>query len=902
MSRFDGIRRALRVHFGVKGVRRAIDDEIAFHLDTRVRALREGGLSENEARETALREFGDVAAARDDLEAIDRRSTRRRARLEWMADIRRDIIVGVRSLRRQPVLTLAILITLALGIGANAAIFTVMQAALLAPLPYDRGEQLVHLWETRAAENDRTEYSYPNFVDVAAGVRALSHVEGYDPTNVIVRGSEGPLMIQGGRVTAGFLTMLGVAPTLGRTFVAGEDAPGAPRVVVLSDAFWRGQFGGDRAVVGRSLTIDNQAHEIVGVLPAQFHFAPIGTVEVWMPINQSAETRAERFNHWLNVVARLRDGTTDERANAELATVMRRLATEHPQTNAGRGGVAVPLRDEIVGNVRPLLLVVTGAVTLVLLIACANVAGLLLARSLARTRELAIRTALGASRWRLVRQLITESVMLSVVGGALAIWVAGAGANLLVATIPDAMRSGMPYWTTDIGTSFRTASYSMAIALASGLAFGLIPALSGSRTSLRDVLRRGGRGVAGGGARLRDAIVAGEIALTIVLLVGTGLLVRSLDRLLRADTGFDAEQVMTARIALAGPRYATDAARRTFFEDVLERVRAVPGVRVVGAVSQLPLNGGGTNTFRVIGAPEPPASGAARGDDSRCCWRLFRGASHPSGGRPPIHRPRRLRIEAGDHDERVVGPETLRRDERRRGARAVLRVPGAGLGGDRRRGRREDGAARCERTAHDLLRPAAGAGEPDVARHPRWVSAVVERGQFLQAEHDYRCCSRGGGGVRSDGSGVPGSDDVGAGDALTGSVCSTLPAVARRTVCGDGAGAGGGRPVRRDLVRGGAADARIRRPYGVRRLARRDSRCCSAPGRASSPGPDCSIGVPGALALTRLMRGMLYGVGPSDPLTYVAASAVLVTVALLASWVPARRATRIQPTVALTAE
>ena len=901
MSRFDGIRRALRVHFGVKGVRRAIDDEIAFHLDTRVRALREGGLSENEARETALREFGDVAAARDELEAIDQRSTRRRARLEWLADIRRDIIVGARSLRRQPILTLAILITLALGIGANAAIFTVMQAALLAPLPYDRGEQLVHLWETRAAENDRTEYSYPNFVDVAAGMRALSHVEGYDPTNVIVRGSEGPMMIQGGRVTAGFLTMLGVAPTLGRTFIVGEDAPGASRVVVLSDAFWRGQFGGDRAVVGRSLTIDNQPHEIVGVLPAQFHFAPIGTVDVWMPINQSAETRGERFNHWLNVVARLRDGTTHERANAELATVMRRLATEHPRTNAGRGGVAVPLRDQIVGDVRPLLLVVTGAVTLVLLIACANVAGLLLARSLARTRELAIRTALGASRWRLVRHLITESVMLSVVGGALAIWIAGAGANLLVATIPDAMRSGMPYWTTDIGTSFRTASYSMAIALASGLAFGLIPALSGSRTSLGDVLRRGGRGVAGGGARLRDALVAGEIALTIVLLVGTGLLVRSLEQLLRANTGFDAEQVMTARIALAGPRYATDAARRTFFEDVLERVRAVPGVRVVGAVSQLPLNGGGSNTFRVTGAPEPPASARPEATLRAVAGDYFAAL--------------RIRVVEGrqftTHDDSGSKPVIMMNESLARKLFGATSAVGArvrfyafpeqdweviGVVGDVRTGRLDVNApptiyyaqlqapenrmslairvgCPLSSSAVNSCRPSAitGAVRAAVAASDRTVPVYqvatmaeqVTRSPAVFARR-YPLLLVG----------------LFAATALVLAVVGLYGvisyAVAQRTREFGLRMALGASP-------GAIRDAVLRRGVVV-------------------AGTGLLIGVPGALALTRLMRGMLYGVGPSDPLTYVAACAVLVAVALLASWVPARRATRIQPTVALTAE
>ena len=606
MARFDGIRRALRVHFGARGVRRAIDDEIAFHLDARATDLVARGLSERDARDLALREFGDLTDARRDLEAIDRRRVTRSARREWLADIWRDTVVSVRSLARQPVLSLAILITLALGIGANAAIVTVMQAALLAPLPYAEPSRLVHLWQTRAIENERSEFSYPDFVDVRAGVRALSQVEGYDPTNVTVRAADGPTRLQGGRVTAGFFAMLGVKPALGRTFAPGDDAPAAPRIVVLSDGLWRRLFAADPTVVGRTLAIDGSPYEIVGVLPERFHFAPIGVTDLWVPIDRSAETRAERVDHWLNIVARLADGASAPAASRELASVMRRLAADHPATNAGRGAVAVPLREEVVGDIRPLLLLLTGAVTLVLLIACANVAGLLLARSLARSREMAVRTALGATRWRLVRLLTTESMLLAVGGGALAMWLAGAGANLLIAMIPEGARSGLPFWPPGGGFGARTALHSMGVAVGSGLVFGLVPALSASRVSVGDVLRLGGRSITGGGARLRDALVAAEIALTIILLVGTGLLVRSLGQLMRVDPGFDPEHVMTARIALAGPRYASDASRRAFFTNVLERVRAEPGVQAAGAVSNLPLAGGGTNTFRVIGVAEPP--------------------------------------------------------------------------------------------------------------------------------------------------------------------------------------------------------------------------------------------------------------------------------------------------------
>src|SRR5687767_4802404 len=242
MSRFEGLRRAFRVHFGSRGVRRAVDDEIAFHVDSRVEELRRRGYDEADARELALREFGDVGDARRELTAIDRRTAGRRARAEGWGDLQRDVVLAVRGMRSQPVVTAAIIITLALGIGANAAIFTVVEAALLAPLPYGRPDRLVHVWQTRIVANERTEASYPDFVDWRASVRTLSQIEGYDPTNITVSGTDSPAMVQGGRVTAGFFALLGVTPILGRTFVSGDDVPDAPRIAVLSNGFWSRQF------------------------------------------------------------------------------------------------------------------------------------------------------------------------------------------------------------------------------------------------------------------------------------------------------------------------------------------------------------------------------------------------------------------------------------------------------------------------------------------------------------------------------------------------------------------------------------------------------------------------------------------------------------------------------------
>jgi predicted permease len=899
MGNFDGIRRAVRVRFGVRDVNRAVSDEIEFHLDARVQDLMNRGVPQAEARATALREFGDVGAAQTELAQIDRRAAGRFARAEWWGDLRRDVSLSVRALSRQPILTAAILITLALGIGANAAIFTVVQAALLAPLPYDRPDRLVHLWQTRSPENDRTEASYPDFLDWRASTRTLARLEGFDPTNVTIGGQDAPTRIQGGRVTTGFFTMLGVNASIGRVFVDGEDAPDAPRIVLLSDGFWRRQFGADRRVLGRTLTIDNTPYEIVGVLPERFHFAPIGVTDVWVPLDRSPETRAQRFNHWLNVVGRLRDGVTIDAAGRDLAAVMRRLASEYPQTNSGRSAIAVPLRDEIIGNVRPLLLVLSGAVTLVLVIACANVAGLLLARSLSRSRELAIRTALGACRGRLVRQLLTESMVLAVVGGALAVWIASGGARVLIAAIPEGTRSGMPYWE-NVELDTTTLVYTMGVALVTGLLFGLVPALTASRASAADLLRRGGRGVAGGRSRLRDVLVAGEIALTIVLLVGTGLLVRSLSELLGVNPGFDAGQVMTARIALAGPRYSDDASLRRFFSDVIARVAAAPGVRAVGAVSNLPLNGGGTNTFRVSGLPEPSPSNRPEATMRAVAGDYFNAM--------------RIRLVDGrgftPRDDSTASPAIIINESLAKQLLGSRRAVGArfrfyafpeqewevvGVVADVKTGRLDATAPPTvyysqlqapENRLSLAIRLACALDAGSGSCSPASVAAVVRRA-VAESDPDVPVYA-----VATMEQQLVDSPAVFARRyplLLVGLFAATALILAVVGLYG----------VISYSVAQRTREFGIRTALGASPSAIRGAVLRRA---AFVAGAGVAVGAPAALAASGVMRGMLYGVKAADPLTYVGACALLGAVALVASWVPARRATRIEPTVALRAD
>ena len=707
-------------------------------------------------------------------------------------------------------------------------------------------------------------------------------------------------MIQGGRVTAGFFAVLGIRPALGRLFLHGEDSPGAPPIVVLSDGFWRRRYGGDRTVIGRSLAIDGAAYEIVGVLPRGFHFAPIGVADVWLPINRSEQARTARNARWLNLIARLRDGSTSAGAELELAATMRRLAESYPSTNAGRSGIVVPLRDEVVGDVRPLLLVLTGAVMLVLVIACANVAGLLLARTIARSRELAVRAALGASRWRLVRQILTESVVLSLGGGALAAWVASAGADLLISAIPEATRSGMPFWTDGAGSGARTALYSMVVALIAGLAFGLIPALSASRASVGDMLRRGGRGVAGGHSRLRDVLVVGEIALTIVLLAGTGLLMRSLDRLMRVDAGFEAERVVTARVALAGPRYASNESRRRFFADVLDRVRVVPGVQAVGAVSNLPLSGGGTNRFLVVGAPEPPAS-QQYGAAPRVVAGDYFGAMH-------------IRLLEGrrfaPRDDTTSAPVVILNALLARQLFGTGAAVGArlrfyafpqqewqviGVVGDVKTARLDEAVsptiyysqAQTPQNRMSLaIRVACAPGRGERSCSPTSIVGVV---QHAVAALD---------------PGVP----VYAAGTMEQQVLDSPAVFARRyplLLIGLFAAIAltlavvGLYGVISYAVTQRTREFGVRMALGAPAGAIRNAVLRRA---AVVAGIGVAIGVPGALSLSSALRGMLYGVGPTDPVTYLGACVVLVSVAMIASWIPAHRATRIRPAVALHAE
>jgi putative ABC transport system permease protein len=499
-----------------------------------------------------------------------------------------------------------VLLTLALGIGSNAAIFSVVDAVLLRPLPYERSDRLVTLWETIDSKvESRSEASYPDYLDWRARSKVFSDMGGYHGAGFVF-GAAQPITVSGAKVTANFFDLLGVHPVLGRTFSPGEDAVGAPRVVLLTYGFWERQFGGDHTVLGRSVTLNGAPYTVVGVLPNHFQLAgrQVGA-ELITPIDRGQPWREARGNHWINIVARMKDGATMDNVRQDMSSVMAALAREYPRSNAGRGSQVVALQDEMVGSVRPILLLLYGAVVVVLLVACVNVANLLLMRGADRQREIAVRIALGAGKARLVRQLLTESVLLSVCGGLLGLLVAQAGVHSLLGLIPASQARTIPALAT-AGLSLRAVAYAMIVSLIAGVGFGIVPALRMTKAALNAALKNAGRGAIGGGSRLRDTLVVSELALTVVLMSGALLFGRSLLRLLSIDPGFRADQIITATVVLPGNQYPDARSLISVFQRYTDRLRALPGVDGVGLTSKLPLDYGNSMGFSIAGQPEPP--------------------------------------------------------------------------------------------------------------------------------------------------------------------------------------------------------------------------------------------------------------------------------------------------------
>jgi putative ABC transport system permease protein len=526
-----------------------------------------------------------------------------------METLLQDVRYSVRTLVKSPGFTAVAVLALALGIGANTAVFTVVDAALLRPLPYDEPDRLVHLWETKLQDQfSQHEASYPDFLDWQENTRSFEGLAGYmDGGSVTLAGRDEPERIKATVVTPNFFDLLGAAPILGRTFQPEDAQRGAEPTVVLSYGLWQRHFGGDPGALGQTLAFNGTSYRVVGVLPAGFRFAKVGEVEAWGALVPSERQLARRNLYWLKIIARLAPDVTLEQAQAEMSREAGRLASEYPDSHTGIDIAVVPLHDEIVGRAKPILIALLGAVAFVLLIACANVANLLLARSAARQKEIAVRAALGAGRRRIARQLLTESFVLARAGGAAGLLLARWGVDLLVAAVPGSLISSMPY-LRDLAIDWTALGFTLAVSVATGLVFGLAPAVQVSKPDLLEALKEGGRAVPGPGrSRLRNALVVSEIALALVLLVGAGLMAESFARMMQVDPGFDPENVLAVQVPLASEKYSEPNHVHAFHRQLRERLEALPGVKGVGLVDLVPIAGGGGNTgsFSVKGRPAP---------------------------------------------------------------------------------------------------------------------------------------------------------------------------------------------------------------------------------------------------------------------------------------------------------
>lgn len=495
-----------------------------------------------------------------------------------------DLRHAARGLAKQPAFTAIVVLTLALGIGANCAIFSVVNAVLLRPLPYANPEELVAVYEERVSlARERGHVSPPDFIDWRAQNAVFKNIAAYTPASLNRTDGDEPERLVGALVSADLFPALGVSAAVGRTFVPEEDRPNAERVAVIGHELWQKRFGADRSVVGKAVTLNANSYEVIGVMPRGFEF-PDKNTEVWLPLAIDPVT-GNRAMHSLKVVARLKDGVTLQRAEAEMRTIASRLEQVH-EVNTGHSVNLFPLHSEVVGPVRAPLLILIGAVAFVLLIACVNVANLLLVRAAARQKEIAIRTALGASRSRIVRQFLAESLLLSLLGGAVGLLLATWGTDLLVAISPaDTPR------LSEISTDRTVLVFTLLVSLLPGLAFGLLPALQFCRPAISEGLKEGGRTGASDASsgRIRSGLVVTEVALALVLLVGAGLLLKSFIRLRETNPGLDPKGVLTAQVLLPRAKYREPQQQAAFTRDVIERLQALPGVQLAGATVSLPL-------------------------------------------------------------------------------------------------------------------------------------------------------------------------------------------------------------------------------------------------------------------------------------------------------------------------
>jgi putative ABC transport system permease protein len=588
----------LRDLFRRKQIDRDIEEEVRFHLEMRAEENLARGMTPEEAMLDARRRFGHPAQIKEichDIRGVG-----------FMETLWQDLRFGVRVLWKNPGFTIVAVLTLALGIGANTAIFSIVNAVVLRPLPFkDPDRIMLLLGSNPQRELEQNGVSPPDFLDWKAQSRSFSEMAAFQST--IFRhtaDSAGAERLDGFSVTSNFFDLLGEKPLLGRVFTPEEEKPGNNDVLILSETVWQRHFGADPGIIGRTVKMNDRVFTVVGVMRAGFKF-PDTSTEVWQPLAFDNADLQDRTAYMLTVIGRLKDGVTFEGAQAEMATISRQLEQAYPATNTGWSVFMQPLQENLVGFLRPAMFVLLGAVFFVLLIACVNVASLLSARMTSRRKEVALRTAIGATRLRILRQLLTESVLLGLVGGTCGVLLAILGVKILVSFIPPSIPR-----IAEIGIDPTVLAFTLLISVVTGLIFGLMPAWQTTHAELNEVLKESSRGSTGGKgqARFRNVLVVTELVLSLVLLIGAGLLIRSFVAMRNVDPGFRADGVLVnSQLVLPPQKYAEGNRGVAFFKELFQRVRALPGVESVGGITALPLQGNSQlQAYAVAGRPPQP--------------------------------------------------------------------------------------------------------------------------------------------------------------------------------------------------------------------------------------------------------------------------------------------------------
>jgi putative ABC transport system permease protein len=807
-----------------------------------------------------------------------------------MQTLWQDLRFGARMLLKNPGFTLIVVITLALGVGANTAIFSVINSVLLRPLPYPHPERLVWIWGTNPAAGIKQETaSLPDFIDWKNQNQSFAAMGGLANFSPILTGNGEPERLTGAVVTEGFFATLGVSPQLGRAFTPDEDRPGNQFVVVLSHGLWQRRFGGNPQITGQKIMLNGNPYLVVGVMPPGFTHPQPGMrlpVEVWAPLGRDPATMGRRGD-FLGVVARLKPGVVIEQARAEMNALMARLEKQYPETNRGWGVIVLPLLERFVGELRPTLYLLLAAVGFLLLIACANVANLLLVRATVRQREVAIRAALGAGRRRIVWQLLTESWLLSATGGAAGLLLAKWGMDALIAISPATIpRLG------EVNFDWRVLVVTFGVSLVTGIAFGLLPALQAANPHLSEALKEGGRGSADTvrGKRVRRALVVAEVALALALLIGAGLMLRSFVRLRNIDPGYNVENVLTVGLSLPAARYKDRPQVVAFYEQILGQVATMPGAQSAGLVDALPLAGGDYLSFLIEGRALSPADLEPDAEHRVVSPGYFKAMGIPLiRGRLlserdhaqapfatvinetmarryfPNEDPLGKRINLGDQQTEpwrtivgVVGDvrnEGLNAEPNPQMYAPFTQVPSRSLSLIMR------GTGDAAGLIGGIRSMVAGLDRDLPLYNVRTMKQMLAESRARERVGLLLIVTFAGLALLLAGVGIYG--------VLAYSVTQRTREIGLRLALG---------ASRRDVIRLIVGQGMNLVLVGV------------------------GVGLLAAFALTRLMKGLLYEVTATDPLTFIGVSVLLISVGLLACWIPACRATRVDPIITLRHE